>query len=82
MHDTVDDGWNQLKRGGRITAAERHKLPAKDFAGSAKKESYPIDTEGRARNALSRVSQFGSESLKERVRAKVHAKYPDIGKKD
>lgn len=69
-----------MKRGGHITAAERHRLPASDFAGSAEKESYPIDTPGRARSALSRVSQFGSESLKAKVRAKVHAKYPDIGK--
>ena len=33
-----------------------------------------------ARNALSRVSQFGTAELKARVRAKVHKKFPTIGK--
>lgn len=78
--DVPDDGATYLKRGGRITAAERHRLPASDFAGSAEKESYPIPDKSHARNALARVSQHGSESLKAKVRAKVHAKYPDIGK--
>lgn len=64
----------------RLTAAKRHSLPAKDFAGSAAKESYPIPDASHARNALARVSQFGSSALKAKVRAKVHAKYPDIGK--
>lgn len=68
------------KTGGRLTASERHDLPAKDFAGNAKKESYPIPNESHARNALSRVSQFGSPSLKARVGAKVHKKFPGIGK--
>ena len=64
-----------------MTAKRRHSLPAKDFAGSAEKESYPIPDKGHARAALSRVSQFGTESLKAKVRAKVYAKFPDIGKK-
>lgn len=33
-----------------------------------------------ARNALARVSQFGSPALKAKVQAKVHSKYPDMGK--
>lgn len=61
----------------KLTSKERSKLPTKSFAGPQR--SYPIDTENRARNALSRVSQFGTESPKEKVRAKVHKKYPDIG---
>lgn len=64
----------------RLTAAKRHSLPAKDFAGSAKDESYPIDTKGRARVALGLVGMHGTSALKAKVRAKVHAKYPDIGK--
>jgi hypothetical protein len=51
-------------------------LPTKEFAG--KDRSYPIDTANRARNALSRVSQFGSPQLKAQVRAKVAKKYPGI----
>lgn len=68
---------NRFSRGGHITAAQRHALPASDFARPG--ESYPIDTKNRARNALARVSQFGSENLQKRVRAKVHSKYPEIG---
>lgn len=61
----------------KLTSKERNKLPMKSFAGPDK--SYPINDKNHARNALSRVSQFGTESLKEKVRAKVHKKYPDIG---
>lgn len=63
----------------KLTTAARKKLPASDFAGG--KGHYPIEDKAHARNALSRVSQFGSPSLKAKVRAKVHAKYPDIGRK-
>ena len=66
-------------RGGRLTAAERHALPAKDFALPG--ERYPVDTPNRARNALSRVSQVGSSEEKAAVRRKVHSKYPTIGEK-
>lgn len=41
---------------------------------------YPIPDESHARNALSRVAQHGSPAEKARVRARVHAKYPGIGK--
>ena len=71
---TTDDRYS---RGGHITASERHALPASDFAGPG--ESYPIDTKNRARNALARVSQFGSRELQKRVKARVHGKYPEIG---
>jgi hypothetical protein len=64
---------------GLLTAKKRNALPSSTFAGPAR--SYPINDPNHARNALSRVSQFGSPSLKAEVRAKVHAKYPDIGKK-
>lgn len=62
----------------KLTAATRKKIPTKSFAGPDR--SYPIEDKSHARNALSRVSQYGSSALKARVRAKVHAKYPDIGK--
>lgn len=63
----------------RLSSAERHSLPMSDFAGPDR--SYPVNDKAHARNALSRVSQFGSPKLKARVRAKVHRKYPSIGSK-
>lgn len=63
----------------KLKAATRNKLPGKDFAGP--KRSYPIEDKAHARNALSRVSQFGSPAEKAEVRAKVHTKYPGIGKR-
>jgi hypothetical protein len=62
----------------KLTAAARKKISGKNFAGPDR--SYPIEDASHARNALSRVSQHGSSALKARVRAKVHAKYPGIGK--
>lgn len=64
----------------RLTAKRRNALPASKFAGPDR--SYPIDTPNRGRNALSRVSQFGAPALKAAVRAKVHKKFPGIGKMD
>lgn len=61
-----------------LSAQDRRDLPAKDFAGPGR--SYPINDENHARAALSRVSQFGTKELKERVTRAVHRKYPDMGK--
>ena len=76
-YDAITGGGR--KRGGHLTAAQRHKLPAKDFALSG--ERYPIEDKNHARNALARVSQHGTSEEKARVRAAVHRKYPEIGKK-
>ena len=62
-----------------LSAARRRALPASDFAGG--KGHYPDDTINRARNALSRVSQYGDAELKAKVRAAVHRKYPSIGRR-
>ncbi len=62
----------------KLTKATRSAIPTKSFAGPDR--SYPIENASHARNALSRVSQFGNSELKARVRAAVHAKYPGIGK--
>lgn len=65
----------------KLNANERNALPDKDFAGPGR--SYPIEDESHARNALARVSQFGSPEEKAKVRAKVHKKFPQIkSKKD
>ena len=62
----------------KLTSARRNALPAKSFAGPDR--SYPIEDPSHARNALARVANKSPE-LKARVRAKVHAKYPEIGRK-
>ena len=61
----------------RLTAKARKALPASDFALG--KGHYPIEDKNHARNALARVSQYGTSSEKARVRAAVHRKYPGIG---
>jgi hypothetical protein len=62
----------------RLTAKTRNALPAGKFADPANR-AYPINDRAHARNALSRVSQFGSPALKAKVRAAVHREYPGIG---
>lgn len=64
----------------KLTAKSRNALPAKDFAGPD--GSYPVNDMNHARNALSRVSEFGSDELKARVRAKVHNKFPSLKEHD
>ena len=71
-----------------LSTAQRKKLPSKSFALPGKGEgphgkgagSYPIPDASHARNALARVAQHGSSAEKAKVRAKVHAKYPGIGR--
>ena len=69
-----------------LSTSERKSLPKKSFALPSKREGgkggYPIPDKSHARNALARVSQFGSSSEKATVRAKVHAKFPGIGSMD
>lgn len=71
-----------------LTAKKRQKLPSSSFALPGKGEgksgkgsgSYPIPDASHARNALSRVAQNGSSAEQATVRAKVKAKFPNIGK--
>lgn len=51
-------------------------VPSGDFALG--KGHYPINTAKRARNALSRISEFGTPAQKARVRSAVRRKYPSI----
>jgi hypothetical protein len=77
------------KKRGWLSAHERQRLPRSDFAlpghGTGPKGagagSYPIPDASHARNALARVAQHGSAAQQAAVRRKVHAKFPDIGKK-
>jgi hypothetical protein len=74
------------KRGGRLSASERRAMPSGEFAlpghGEGPKGrgagAYPIDTEGRARNALARGAQHASSAELATIKRKVHAKYPGI----
>jgi hypothetical protein len=61
-----------------LTEGARDKIKSKNFA-EPKERKYPIEDPAHARNALARVSQFGSAGEKTQVRAKVHSKYPGIG---
>ena len=56
----------------KLTTAERNALPDSAFAGPNR--SYPVNDAAHAKNAKSRVSQFGSPSLKKRVDAKANRK--------
>lgn len=71
----------------KLTYKKRKKMKKSEFAipsekskkNPAGKGGYPIPDKAHARNALSRVSQFGTAAEKKAVRAKVKAKFPDIG---
>lgn len=70
----------------RLTSSARKSLPKSDFAlpgkrsASGGKGGYPIPDKGHAKAALSRVSEFGTPAQKAEVRAKVHKKFPGMGK--
>jgi hypothetical protein len=61
-----------------LTAKGRKAIPTRNFAVPGKR-AYPIQDASHARNALSRVSQFGSPAEKAQVRSAVRRKYPRIG---
>lgn len=69
-----------------LTTKQRKQLPKSSFAVPGKRSKsggsggYPIPDASHARNALARVSQFGTPAEKAAVRAKVAAKFPNIGK--
>jgi hypothetical protein len=60
----------------KLNSKQRKALPARSFAGPGR--SYPINDTNHAKNALARVSQFGSPELQSKVKAKVKAKFPAI----
>lgn len=62
----------------RLTAAQRNALPDSAFAGPGR--SYPIEDASHARNALSRAAQNASPAQRKKIAAKVHRKFPMIGK--
>ncbi len=69
-----------------LTTKARKRLPKSSFAVPAKRSKsggsggYPIPDESHARNALARVSAYGTPAEKAKVRAAVARKFPNIGK--
>ena len=64
-----------------LSSRARDNLSKKSFAIPSKAPgsgSYPIPDLAHARNALSRVSQFGTPAEQARVRAAVYAKFPAL----
>lgn len=60
-----------------LTAKGRSHIKDSNFALPGGR--YPVNDAAHARNALARVSQFGTPSEKAAVRAKVAKKFPGIG---
>jgi hypothetical protein len=60
----------------KLTTAGRKRIKKSSFALPGRR--YPIHDASHARNALARVSQHGTPSEKNRVRAAVRRKYPGI----
>jgi hypothetical protein len=63
---------------GKLTTKGRSHLPTKDFAG--KDRTYPDEDKGHAKAALARASEFASPAQRASIDAKVHRKYPSMGK--
>lgn len=60
-----------------LNAAARNALKTSDFA-LPKERAYPIHDAAHARDALSRVAQYGTPEEKAKVRAAVKRRYPKI----
>lgn len=63
----------------KLTEKRRNALSASSFALPGRR--YPIEDASHARNAPARASQHASPAEQATIRAKVHAKFPGIGKK-
>lgn len=74
-HATVCGGGID-KAGKALTEAGRDRIKPKNFALGD--EKYPIHDISHARNALTRVSQYGDPKEQITVRSKVHEKYPSL----
>lgn len=61
----------------KLTYRKRKKLPKKAFALEEERK-YPIHDIAHARNALARVSAFGTPAEKKEVRREVYDAYPKL----
>jgi hypothetical protein len=63
----------------KLTTKKRKHLKKSDFCiFKDGKGFYPIQDENHAKNALSRVSEYGTDEEKATVRAKVKKRYPNL----
>ncbi len=73
-------GMVRMDQGGKVLDANARKhIAPENFALPGRR--YPIHDESHARNALARVSQYGTPAEKKRVKEAVHSKYPGMGAK-
>lgn len=63
-------------RSPEMTAAKRRRMAPSSFALPGRR--YPIDTLGRARNALARGSQHATRAEFAKIKRAVHRKWPSI----
>jgi len=61
-----------------VLTSEQRKRMAKSTFAIPGRRAYPLPDESHGRNALARVSQFGTPSEKATVRAAVHRRFPGI----
>jgi hypothetical protein len=61
----------------KLTTQARNAIPTGEFALPGRR--YPIEDANHARNALARVSAYGTPEEKAKVRIKVKRKFPAIG---
>lgn len=64
----------------RLTTKQRKRLPDRDFA-IPERRAYPIQDIAHARNALARVSAYGTPEEKRRVHDAVRKRYPGLWKR-
>lgn len=64
----------------RLTYRQKKRLRASQFAVPNERK-YPIENVSHARNALARVSRFGTPAQKAAVCRAVHRRYPSIAAK-
>lgn len=65
---------------GVLKTKQRNRLKSTSFA-MPKERKYPINDLAHARNALARVTQFGTAEEKRKVKSAVYRKYPSLKKK-
>lgn len=63
----------------KLTTKARKRMKDSSFA-LPRQRAYPIPDLSHARNALARVSQFGTDAEKSKVRRAVEKKFPSLKK--
>lgn len=61
----------------KLTTKGRKALPSSSFA-LPKSRAYPDEDKGHAEAALGRAAEWGTPSVKAKVRADVFRKYPEL----